>query len=127
MSAFIVLPAAARLDASAQVLFRQLLIRRLAKFIPPLMLLPIAAAVVALIVCRTSVKWSLESLGLILSVATIGITVAINGPLSGHIGRWSPDALPQNWKRDVRRWDVAHSIRTVTALGAFVCSILATS
>src|SRR5262249_39792384 len=52
MGTFAVLPAAARLDASPHVLLRQHLVRRLSTFMPPLMLLPIAASIAALTVCR---------------------------------------------------------------------------
>ena len=88
MGTFAVLPAAARLEAPAHVLIRQHLIRRLATFMPPLMLSPIAASIGALTLCRTSVSLTLDTLGCALSLATIGVTVAVNGPLSRRFGRW---------------------------------------
>ena len=127
MSAYVALPAAARLDASSHLLFRQQLIHRLAKFMPPLMFLPVAASIAVLAFCRTQVVWPLDAIGCALSLLTIGITVAVNGRLSGRFARWSSDALPQDWEQLVHRWDVAHAIRTVAALGAFVCAILALS
>ena len=125
MGSFAVHPAAARLNPSPHVLLRQELIRRLSKFMPPIMLLPVVASIGAMTVCRTSVLWALEALGLALSLATIGITVAINGPLNRRFALWSPEALPQDWQSHVDRWNVAHSARTTTALLAFVCTILA--
>jgi len=120
-------PAAARLDASTHVLLRQELIRRLQRFLPPFMLLPVPASIAAITLCRTSVSRPLDALGCALSLATIGITVAVNAPLNRRFASWSPDALPRDWKRDVHRWNVAHSIRMTSALGAFACAILAAS
>ena len=125
MGTFAVLPAAARLEPTAHVLMRQHLIGRLSSFMPPLMLLPIAASIGALTFCRASISFAFDLLGCALSLATIAITVAVNGPLSRRFGGWSPQALPQDWQRDVRRWNVAHSLRMVAALGAFACAILA--
>ena len=121
---FAVHPAVARLDASPHVLLRQELIRRLSSFLPPFMLLPIPASVGALIFCRTSVAWPLDIFGCVLSLATIGITVAVNGPLNRRFARWSPEALPRDWQQYVRRWNVAHFMRMTAAVGAFVCATL---
>ena len=127
MGTFAVHPAAAKLDASQHIVLRQELIRRLSKFMPPLMLLPIAGASGALASCLPSAAWPLDTLGLALSLATIGITAAVNAPLNRRFARWSPYALPRDWQSYVRRWNVAHFARTATALGAFACAILAGS
>lgn len=127
MGTFAVHPAASRLDPSPHALLRQELIRRLAMFLPPFMLLPIPASIWALTLCRTSVAWGLDAFGCALSLATVGITVAINGPLNRRFARWVPDALPGDWKQYVRRWNIAHSIRMTVALGAFLCAIFAGS
>lgn len=97
MGTFAVHPAAAGLDASAHVLFRQELIRRLARRMPPFMFLPAIASIVAMTLCRTSVFYTLDALGLALSLTTIGITVGVNVPLNRRFAAWSPDALPQDW------------------------------
>jgi len=64
MGSFAIHPAAARLGASAQVLFRQELICRLSRWMPSFMLLPVFAAIGALTLCRTSVPWTLDAVGL---------------------------------------------------------------
>ena len=127
MGAIAVHPAFARLDASHHIVLRQEMIRRLQLFLPPFMLLPIAASIAALTRCRASVSWPLAALGCALSVATVAITVTVNGPLNRRFARWSPDALPRDWQRYVRRWNLAHSIRTAVALGAFACAIFASN
>ena len=120
-------PAAATLDASPHVFLRQELIRRLQRFLPPFMLLPVPVSIAASMQCRTSVSLPLDALGCLLSLATIGITVLVNAPLNRRFARWSPGALPPDWERDVGRWNVAHSIRMTSAVAAFASAILAGS
>jgi uncharacterized membrane protein len=122
---FAVHPAAGRLDTAAHVRLRQELIRRLSRWMPPSMLLPVFASIGATTFCQTSVIRVLDAVGLALSLTTIGITVALNAPLNRRFAGWSLDALPLDWQRYIGRWNVAHSARTMTALGAFVCAILA--
>ena len=125
MGSFAVHPAAARLDASSHFLLRQQLIHRLSKLMPPLMLLSVAACITVFIVCRTSVSWQINTLSGVLSLATMGITIAVNVPLNRRFARWSPSALPCDWERSVQRWNAAHGARTATAVAAFVCAIFA--
>lgn len=125
MSAFGVLPAAAKLDTSAHILMRQHLGRPLSKFMPPLMLIPIAASIGAVTICRTSVSSALDEFACFLSLATVAITVVVNGRLSRHFARWKCEALPRDWQREIRRWNIAHFVRMVASVGAFVCAILA--
>jgi uncharacterized membrane protein len=118
-------PAADRLDGPAHLLLRQELIRRLQRALPLFMLLPLPAVVVALALCHASVSRPLDVLGCALSLATIAITVAVNAPLNRRFARWSPEALPSEWQKFIRRWNIAHSSRMTTAIGAFGCAILA--
>ena len=125
MGTFAVHPAAGRLDAAAHLRLRQELIRRVSKLMPPIMFLPVVTSIGAMTLCRTSVLWVLDALGLALSLTTIGITGAINAPLNRRFAGWLPGALPRDWQSDVDRWNVAHSARTATAVAAFLCAIFA--
>ena len=125
MSAFAVLPAAAKLDDSAHVLMRQHLTRPLSRFIPPLLLLPIAASIGGVTLCRASVSLIFDTLACFLSLATVAITVVVNGSLSRRFAQWDSEALPRDWQREIRRWNIAHFVRMVASVGAFVCAILA--
>ena len=127
MGTIAVHPAFARLDASNHIILRQEMIRRLQLFLPPFMLLPIPSSIAALTLCHGSVSGRLDALGCAVSVATVGITLSVNGPLNRRFARWSPDALPRDWRRYVHRWNLAHSIRMAVALGAFACAIFAAS
>ena len=124
MGTFAVHPAAARLDRPAHVLLRQALIRRLQRILPPFMLLPVVASILAMALCRDSVVWGFDALGLALSITTVGITVTVNAPLNRGFARWSPNAVPQDWQRYIARWNAAHSARMTTALAAFACALL---
>ena len=124
MGTFAVHPAAERLESAAQLRLRQELIRRLSQFMPAIMFLPVLASIGAMTLCRTSVVWTLDALGLALSLATIGITVVVNVPLNRRFAGWLPDTLPQDWQSYVDRWNLAHSARTTTAVAAFLCAIL---
>lgn len=127
MGSFAVHPAAATLGASPHVLLRQELIRRLSKYMPLLMLLPVITSVGAMVLCKTSVFRVPDAIGLALSLATVGITVGVHVPLNRRLAGWLPVALPQDWQRYVNRWNVAHSARTTTAIAAFLCAIIAGS
>src|SRR5215469_3641024 len=124
MGTFAVHPAVGSLDTASHLRLRQELIRRLSKFMPPIMFLPVVASVGAMMLCRSSVLWVSDTLGLALSLATIGITVSVNAPLNRRFAGWSPDALPLEWKSYIARWNVAHSVRMMAALGSFICAIL---
>ena len=124
ISTLAVNPAAAKLDASPHIVLRQELIRRLAKYMPPFMLLPVAASVAAMALCRTRV-WSLpDAFGLGLSLVTVAITVGINAPLNRRFVQWSAKAPPHDWERFVHRWNVANWARMTTAIAAFACAVL---
>ena len=125
MGSVAVHPAAARLAAFPHVFLRQELIRRLSRWMPPFMLLSVVASIGTMTLCGTSVLRVLNGLGLALSLATIGITVAVNAPLNRRFAQWSPEALPRDWQNSVDLWNVAHYVRTMTALRAFVYAILA--
>ena len=140
-------PAAERLDPSAQVLLRQELIRRLARYMLPFMSLPIVTAPAAMMLskaprstarslpivtapaammlCQSRVRWVLDAVGLVLSLATVGITVAVNAPLNRRFVLWSADAVPPDWQKHIGRWNAGHVARMTTALAAFVCTVLA--
>jgi uncharacterized membrane protein len=125
MGTIAVHPAAEALAVSPHVRFRQELIRRLSTFWPPFMLAPIMAAPLALMGCRGAVASSMDLIGLLMSLVTVGITVAINAPLNRRFARWSEGAFPVDWHKQIARWNTVHTVRMTTSLGAFVCAIMA--
>ena len=118
-------PAIGQLEARGHVLFRQELIRRLSRFLPPFMLLPLVAAPAAIIWCRASVVASVDAVGFVLSVLTVAVTVFVNAPLNRRFASWAPEALRSDWHDAVDRWNAAHTVRTSIAVAAFASAILA--
>jgi len=118
-------PASAQLDPASHLIFRQEVIRRLSRFLPPFMLAPLVAVPFAMTFCRSSIAVSFDAVGFVLSVTTVGITVFFNAPLNQRFTKWTPDALPSAWPEDIRRWNRAHTLRMTTAAGAFATAILA--
>jgi hypothetical protein len=68
MGTFAVHPAAAKLDPASHLVLRQELIRRLSRFLPPFMLLPVPLALGALTLCRTAVSLPVGVVGFALSL-----------------------------------------------------------
>jgi len=124
MGTFAVHPAVSELDAAAHMLVRQQLIRRLARFMPPLVLLPVAV-IIAKLAFTPSGAGPLDLFAGSFALATLAITVCANAPLNRRFARWKPDALPPDWKNQIRRWNFVHSLRMITSLAAFTCAILA--
>lgn len=60
----------------------------------------------------------------VLALASFLTTFFGNVPINGIIKTWVPDAPPDNWQALLKRWNFFHSIRTMTAIGSFVCMIL---
>jgi len=125
MGTFAVHPAVFALDRAAHLSFRHQMNRRLARFMPPIMLLTVAAFIADLMLCPPSMARPLDLLATWFAVATLVITILINGPLNRRFARWTPDALPQNWTRQIRRWNFAHAFGTITSIAAFAFAILA--
>jgi len=122
---FAVHPASARLDPTGHFIFRQEVIRRMSRFLPPFMLAPLLSAPLAMTFCRSLTTVSVDALSLALSFTTVAITVFVNAPLNRRFAKWTPGALPSEWAEDIQRWNRAHTLRMTTAAGAFVSAILA--
>lgn len=125
MGTFALHPAVEQLEPATHLRLRQELIRRLASFMPPFLLLPIPASIAAMALCRTAVTRGVDAAALFSSLTTVGITVAVNAPLNRRFATWSTEALAPEWHDDVQRWNAAHTARMWAACAAFVCTILA--
>jgi hypothetical protein len=56
----------------------------------------------------------------------LAVTIAVHFPINAQVLSWQPADPPADWE-DVRlRWFIAHGIRAVFALAAFVLFVLAT-
>jgi uncharacterized membrane protein len=99
---------------------------------PMSVLLPAALAsslvvVILLFRRRRIAAFSLAMAGLLLMVAALAVTLAVNVPIDDQINQWTVTTLPDNWTVIRDRWEFFHGIRTfasVGALGFAVASIL---
>jgi uncharacterized membrane protein len=61
-----------------------------------------------------------------LLAALLGVTCFLvtrfgNVPINGIMRSWSPTSPPIDWLQKLHRWDVFNSIRTIAAIGTFLC------
>jgi uncharacterized membrane protein len=90
-------------------------------------LFPALAATVVLVVAERGRGTSrrLVVAALVLLLAVLVTTLAVNLPINSDQLDWDAQAPPADWA-DVRdRWQIAHSVRTAAAASAFACLGLA--
>ena len=99
---------------------------------PMSVLLPAALAssvVVLILLFRRNriAAFYLAMVGLLLMVAALTITLAVNVPIDVLINQWTVNTLPGDWTAIRDRWQFFHTIRTfasVGALGFAIASVL---
>ncbi|GAB4038447.1 anthrone oxygenase family protein [Spirosoma gilvum] len=68
---------------------------------------------------------SFALLAVCLGLSTLLITRLGNVPINLVIKTWNLSTPPANWLDIMARWDRFHTYRTISAIGGFVCLILA--
>jgi hypothetical protein len=61
--------------------------------------------------------------GLLLMIAVLVITLAIEVPIDNLIANWSEATLPADWQEIRARWAAFHTLRTFLALGAVAAAV----
>ncbi|MEU4835833.1 DUF1772 domain-containing protein [Streptosporangium sp. NPDC023615] len=59
----------------------------------------------------------------VLTVTSLLVTLFGNVPLHGHFRRWAATSAPAGHTEFLQRWELFHTIRTLTALSAFVVMV----
>jgi uncharacterized membrane protein len=119
-----------KLSPSSFVQFQQAVHTRYIRFMPPLLLTALLAALAWLIVLRS--LWTSAEFWLI-AASTLGIaliatmTRAVNVPLNNRLMTWDIAAPPDNLRALWVPWDRVHTIRTVIAAGVFILEAVALS
>jgi uncharacterized membrane protein len=113
-------------DATVFLADGQHMIGNLASIMPILM---IATAVVGLVVVTmlfrrrsASAAW-LALIGLLLLVATIAVTLAVNVPIDNQITTWTAERLPADWQEIRSRWAEFHTLRTFLSLAGLAAVV----
>jgi uncharacterized membrane protein len=68
---------------------------------------------------RTAAFWWLLA-GLLLMVAALVITLAVEVPIDNQIKTWTVATLPGDWRSIQARWELFHTIRTFLSIAAVV-------
>ncbi|HWJ53693.1 MAG TPA: DUF1772 domain-containing protein, partial [Propionibacteriaceae bacterium] len=91
--------------------------------------LMISAIVIGLIVVvllfrrRSTVAAWLALAGLVLMIAVLVITLAVEVPIDDLIANWTEQTLPANWQEIRARWAAFHTVRTFVSLGAVAAAV----
>ena len=121
-------PALTALPASTYVEVQQALNRNYRAPIPVLYTVVNVSAltvVVLLIRARKTLAFALSLIALLCSALLTASTLLINVPINTEVLTWSSQAPPVNWAEVRDRWNQAHVFRTVLAVVALACQILA--
>src|SRR5262249_53222026 len=64
-------------------------------------------------------SWQLATAAFALQVFAVVFSLAGPVPINNRIARWTPEALPDDWRAQERRWDLYHAVRTSGLVVAF--------
>jgi uncharacterized membrane protein len=115
-------------DAETFLADGQHMISNLASIMEVLM---ISALVVGLVVvvllfsARSTVAAWLALAGLLLMIAVLVITLAVEVPIDNLIASWTVATLPPDWQEIRARWAAFHTLRTFLSLGAVAAAVAA--
>jgi uncharacterized membrane protein len=91
--------------------------------------LMISAVVIGLVVVvllfrsrSTTAAW-LAVIGLLLMIAVMVITLAVEVPIDNLIANWTEATLPADWQEIRARWATFHTLRTFLSLGAVAAAV----
>jgi uncharacterized membrane protein len=80
-------------------------------------------AVLLLFLSRLTTAAWLALVGLLLMIAVLVITLAVEVPIDNLIANWTEEALPTNWQQIRARWAAFHTLRTFVSLGAVAAAV----
>jgi uncharacterized membrane protein len=80
-------------------------------------------AVVLLFRNRSPVAAWLAVVGLLLMIAVLVITLAVEVPIDNSIVTWTEATLPADWQQLRARWSTFHTMRTFLSLGAVAAAV----
>jgi uncharacterized membrane protein len=67
--------------------------------------------------------WGFASVAAIIQVLAVVFSLVGPVPINNRIAKWTPQALPDDWQMQERRWDLYHWIRTCGLIAAFAILI----
>lgn len=117
-----------KLSPSSFVQFQQVVHRHYVRFMPPLILTALLAALAWLLMLRS--YWTSTEFWLIAASAAgialiAAMTRAVNVPLNNELMTWNIAAPPDNLTAIWVPWDRVNTIRTVIAIGVLILEAVA--
>jgi uncharacterized membrane protein len=96
--------------------------------VPMAILLPLALLIALVTLAllwpdRSAAFWWLAA-GLLLMVAALVITLAVEVPIDNQIETWTSATLPADWRSIQSRWELWHTIRTFASIAAVVAATI---
>jgi uncharacterized membrane protein len=119
-----------KLSPSGFVQFQQVVHTHFVRFMPPLTMAALLAALTWLVSLRSqwiSVEFWLVAMSTCALVVSAVMTRAVNVPLNNALMTWSVDAPPENLRELWKPWDRINTIRTFLVSGVLVLEVVALS
>ncbi len=119
-----------KVSPSSFVQFQQVVHAHFVRFMPPLTLAALLAALIWLVSLRslwTSVEFWLVAVSTCALVLSAVMTRTVNVPLNNALMTWSVDAPPENLRELWKPWDRVNNIRTFLATGVLILEVVALS
>ena len=102
------------------------MIENLAVIMAVLMISAVVIGLVAVVLLfrshSTVARW-LAVIGLLLMIAVMVITLAVEVPIDNLIANWTEATLPADWQEIRARWSAFHTLRTFLSLGAVAAAV----
>jgi uncharacterized membrane protein len=102
------------------------MIENLATIMAVLMISAVVIGIVVVVLLfrsRSRVAGWLTTIGLLLMIAVLVITVAVEVPIDNLIATWTEATLPKDWQEIRARWSAFHTVRTFLSLGAVAAAV----
>jgi uncharacterized membrane protein len=113
-------------DAATFLSDGQHMIENLAVIMAVLMISAVVVGLVAVVLLfrsTSTVAGWLAAIGLVLMIAVLVITLAVEVPIDNLIASWTEATLPADWQEIRARWSTFHTMRTFASLGAVAAAV----
>jgi len=115
----------ASLEERSQAILRQALIRRLRLLVPGIYLPTFVSAVAVVVLGGSGLGVAFRVTGLLALLVWALVTLPGTARINSAILDWNPEALPDDWREQVRLWERLASVRPWTAMVAFALFLIA--
>jgi len=113
------------LDEHNQIRIRQALIRKLRVLVPAIIVPTAISGIAALSIANSPLGFGFRCAGMLNLLVIVLTTLIGTVPINKQVLNWQPDAPPLHWKALIRRWAQLDVVRSVAAIMAFACFIIA--